>query len=89
MIVNIIKGNIKNAVDEKQFEKLYKPNGWVLDETIIAQDEVKNIIKTLNTETDVKNFIKMTSKQKKKFDDKLFYGDVLNEKKEGDENVKI
>lgn len=89
MIVNIIKGNIKNTVDEKQFEKLYKPNGWVLDETIIAQDKVQNVIKTLNTEIEVKNFIKMTSKQKKKFDDKLFYSETLNDKKEGDENVKI
>lgn len=78
MRVNIIKGSIRNVVDEEQFEKLYKPNGWRLD---ISEDNSKEKepqipLDLLNTETEVKNFIKMKNKQPKHFNDGLFYSDL-------------
>lgn len=75
--VNIIKGSIKNIVDEEQFERLYKPNGWRIDDTIQAKNPKSEIpLNLLNTETEVRNYINMTKKQPKHFDDGLFFSDV-------------
>ncbi len=82
--VNIIKGSIRNVVDEVQFEKLYKPNGWRLDEPTnkrkqIESEEPRVPLEDLQTETDVKNYIKMTKKQPKHFNDGLFFSDGESE----------
>lgn len=72
--VKIIKGKIRNIVDEKLFENVYKPNGWCLDE---EQEEVSNEIpETIQTMTQLKNYQKMTNKSQKHFNDKLFYSDI-------------
>lgn len=78
--VKIIKGSLRNVVDERQFEKLYRPNGWRLDEdnvlsSQVDSDEVK-AIKTFSTEAEVNNFVKMKKKKPRKFDDKLFKEDI-------------
>lgn len=77
MRVNIIKGSIRNVVEEEQFEKLYKPNGWQLDmsEDNSKVKEQQIPLDLLNTVSEVKNYIKMTKKQPKHFDDGLFYSD--------------
>lgn len=72
--VKIIKGRIQNIVDEALFEKIYKPNGWRLDETEI-QDE--NIIpEPLQTASQLENYQKMKNRSQKHFDDKLFRSDL-------------
>jgi len=48
--VKIIKGSLRNVVDEVQFEKLYKPNGWRLDEDAVSKIEESEEVKA------VKNF---------------------------------
>lgn len=77
--VNIIKGSIRNVVDEVQFEKLYKPNGWRIDAPIPTKKEKQIPLDDLETETDVKNYIKMTKKQAKHFNDELFFSDGESE----------
>lgn len=72
--VNIIKGSIKNVVDELQFKKLYEPNGWRIDE-MTTQQEIDVPLDLLRTETEVKNYISMTKKQPKHFDDGLFFSE--------------
>ncbi|MGN0961246.1 MAG: hypothetical protein ACI4PF_03505 [Christensenellales bacterium] len=76
--VRIIKGSLRNVVDEIQFEKLYKPNGWRLDEENASNDETEEVkaVKTLNTISEIKNFVNMKKKKPKKFDDKLFKEDI-------------
>lgn len=65
----IIKGSIRNVVDEAVYERIYKPNGWVIDET---RQEVKPSVQTeLKSETEVKNYNKMKKKSDKTFDDNL------------------
>lgn len=77
MRVNIIKGSIRNVVEEEQFEKLYKPNGWRLDISEEKTSKEPQIpLDLLNTESEVKNYIKMTKKQPKHFDDGLFFSDL-------------
>ena len=70
-MVKIKKGEICNVVDEAQFEKVYKPNGWELDE---EREELKQDVPLdiLETETQVQNYIKMQSKRPKQFNDGLF-----------------
>ncbi len=75
-MINIIKGSIRNVVDEAQFEKLYKPNGWQIDTTKESMPELKVPIDNLKTETEVKNYIKMKNCKTNKFDDDLFYSEV-------------
>lgn len=65
----IIKGSIKNVVSEEVFNRIYKPNGWVIDET--RQPVEKGIEKELNTETELKNYTKMKKKTTKTFNDDL------------------
>lgn len=68
--IYIIKGSIKNVVDEAVFERIYKPNGWVVDET--RQPKVENKIKEeIKTETELKNYTKMKKKTEKTFNDNL------------------
>lgn len=71
--VKIIKGRIRNIVDEALFEKIYKPNGWRLDEDVIHNENV--IPEPLQTAAQLKNYQKMKNKSQKHFDDKLFYSD--------------
>lgn len=72
--VKIIKGRIRNIVDEALFEKMYKPNGWRLDDEEIKEEDV--IPNSLQTATQLKNYQKMRNKSQKHFDDKLFYSDI-------------
>lgn len=72
--VKIIKGRIRNIVDEALFEKIYKPNGWQLDEDTIEDENP--IPKPLQTATQLKNYQKMKNKSQKHFDDKLFRSDL-------------
>lgn len=72
--VKIIKGRIRNIVDEALFEKIYKPNGWRLDEDAIEDENP--IPKPLQTATQLKNYQKMKNKSQKHFDDKLFRSDL-------------
>ena len=72
--VNIIKGKIRNIVDEALFEKIYKPNGWRLDDEEIQEENI--IPNSLQTATQLKNYQKMKNKSHKHFDDKLFYSDL-------------
>ncbi len=77
--VRIIKGSLRNVVDEVQFEKLYKPNGWRLDEVEEQPSEMSKVIDTLHTESELKNYLKMKNTKAKQFDDKLFYSEINNE----------
>lgn len=72
--VKIIKGRIRNIVDEALFEKMYKPNGWRLDDEEIKEEDV--IPNSLQTATQLKNYQIMKNKSQKHFDDKLFYSDI-------------
>lgn len=65
----IIKGSIKNVVSSDVFERIYKPNGWVIDET--RQPTPKGIEEELKTENEVKNYTKMKKKTTKTFNDDL------------------
>lgn len=66
----IIKGSIKNVVSEEVFNRIYKPNGWVIDETRqpIQKDKM---FEELKTETELKNYTKMKKKTTKTFNDDL------------------
>ena len=72
--VRIIKGKIKNIVEETTFKKIYEPNGWHLD----TQEEMSEneVPQQLQTVTQLKNYEKMKRKSQKHFDDKLFYSDL-------------
>ena len=56
---------VYNVVSREQFERVYKPAGWVLDEPAIVEEP-----KTTN-ETIIKNIEKAKKVTNKKFDDKL------------------
>lgn len=66
----IIKGSIKNVVSEEVFNRIYKPNGWVIDETRQPVEKDENI-EELKTETELKNYTKMKKKTTKTFNDDL------------------
>jgi len=72
--INIIKGNIRNVVDEAMFEKLYKPNGWRIDDSI--EEHTNEDIAIAKTKTQLDNIVRMRDKKPKHFDDGLFYSDV-------------
>ena len=59
---------IYNVVTKTQFEKLYKPKGWVLDEPAIEITDFE--VKTTD-ETTIKNIEKAKKVTNKKFDDKI------------------
>lgn len=65
----IIKGSIRNVVDEAVYERVYKPNGWVIDET--RQPKLQGVEKELKTEAEMKNYSKMKKKSEKVFNDNL------------------
>lgn len=66
----IIKGSIKNVVSEEVFNRIYKPNGWVIDETRQPVEKDENI-EELKTETELNNYTKMKKKTTKTFNDDL------------------
>lgn len=65
----IIKGSIRNMVEEDLFNRIYKPNGWAIDET--RQPMPKRIEEELKTETELKNYKAMKKKSDKVFNDNL------------------
>lgn len=65
----IIKGSIKNVVDEAVFERIYKPNGWVIDTT--RQPQPKTVEQELVMEDKIKNYTKAKKKTDKVFNDDL------------------
>ena len=67
-IYNIEKGGVKTVVDEMQFEKLYKPQGW----KAVSDAETEKPIKDVNVETKIKNLNRMKRVKDEKFDDGLF-----------------
>ena len=67
--IYIIKGSITNVVDEAVFNRIYKPNGWVVDTT--RQAPTKTIEQELATEDKVKNYTKAKKKTEKVFNDDL------------------
>jgi predicted small metal-binding protein len=72
-IINIIKGGLRQQVSEEAYEKLYKPNGWAVDCAFEAKiDEEQEVIKTLKTQGEIKNYNKMRKTAPKKFNDNLF-----------------
>lgn len=65
----IIKGSIRNVVEEAVFERIYKPNGWVIDTS--RQPAPQGVDKQLKTETELSNYNKMKKKTDKVFNDNL------------------
>lgn len=78
-MVNIIKGKIKNVVDEVTYERLYKPNGWRIDESAEIVEEP--LVNKAKTQSELKNLTKMKQSKNKEFNDKIFYSEVDNEDK--------
>ena len=69
----IEKDGIKTAVDEFQFEAIYKPKGWKIISTF---GESAETVKTNKDEQAVKNKERMKrASAKKKFDDNLIKGE--------------
>ena len=73
----IMKGSLVNFVDEALFNKLYKPNGWVIVDDEPIEDEATKDTKEVKTDTELKNLKTMKSKKKStnKFNDNLFKSD--------------
>lgn len=70
----IFKGktrDIYNTVNIELFEKVYKPKGWQLAESIEKTPQQK-ILEELKTETKIKNYKKMAKVHEQEFDDGLF-----------------
>lgn len=65
---NIEKGSVKTVVDETQFEKIYKPQGW----KIVSNAETGELINNINAEGKIKNINKMKKVKDEKFNDGLF-----------------
>jgi hypothetical protein len=66
------KYTVYNEVDEATFERLYKPKGWVVDESkpeITIEQEDYKVVGT--NEEQIKNVKKMRSVAEKQFDDNL------------------
>lgn len=78
-MVNIIKGKIKNVVDEVTYERLYKPNGWRIDES--AEIVGESLVDKVKTQSELRNLTKMKKTKNKEFSDKIFYSEVDNEDK--------
>lgn len=58
--LHIIKGDIKNIVTREQFERIYKPQGWEIEDAIETTEEDK-----------IKNFNLVQRHKRKYFDDGL------------------
>lgn len=65
---NIEKGSVKTVVDETQFEKIYKPQGW----KVVSNAETGELINNINAEGKIKNINKMKKVKDEKFNDGLF-----------------
>lgn len=66
--LKIIKDGIENAVDEAQFEKIYKPAGWTIADEITPSFE---IVGKPDDEVRKKNINKMKRVKEQSFDDGL------------------
>lgn len=58
--LHIIKGDIKNIVTREQFERIYKPQGWEIEDAIETTEEDK-----------IKNLNLIQRRKRKYFDDGL------------------
>ena len=65
---NIEKGSVKTVIDETQFEKIYKPQGW----KVVSNAETGELINNINAEGKIKNINKMKKVKDEKFNDGLF-----------------
>ena len=65
---NIEKGSVKTVIDETQFEKIYKPQGW----KVVNDAETGELINNINAEGKIKNINKMKKVKDEKFNDGLF-----------------
>ena len=65
---NIEKGSVKTVIDELQFEKIYKPQGW----KVVSNAETGELINNINAEGKIKNINKMKKVKDEKFNDGLF-----------------
>ena len=75
-MVNIIKGSLRQQVSQQAFERMYQPNGWIIDNVGLPQeDETQAIVKTMS-EANAKNFIADKRRTARKFDDKIFKSEV-------------
>lgn len=72
-IVNIIfigeRNVVRSVVSRQQFDKIYKPKGWVIEN--VENQEDPNIPE-LKTATKIKNYTKMRKVKERHFDDGLF-----------------
>ena len=73
--INITKGGLRQTVSRAAFERLYQPNGWVVDETETKPDKIQETVKTLKGEAEIKNYLAMKKRVPKNFDDGLFKSD--------------
>ena len=72
---DIEKNGIKNVIDERQYERIYKPKGWKIT-GIVGEDTRETEIPTSpRDEIIIKNTDKMKRTKEKKFDDKLIKDD--------------
>jgi len=75
-MVNIIKGKLQQQVSEQAFEKLFKPNGWIVDEGYKPQaDETHEMVLTMS-ESNAKNLLADKKRTLRAFDDKIFKSEV-------------
>ena len=65
---NIEKGSVKTVIDEMQFEKIYKPQGW----KVVSNAETGELINNIKAEGKIKNINKMKKVKDEKFNDGLF-----------------
>ena len=65
---------IRNVVNKDQFERIYKPKGWVLDTDYTEPKDDPNIPE-LKTATKIQNYTKMRKVKDLEFDDELFKKD--------------
>ena len=65
---NIEKGSVKTVIDEMQFEKIYKPQGW----KVVSNAETGKLINNIKAEGKIKNINKMKKVKDEKFNDGLF-----------------
>lgn len=71
-IMYIGNGNIiRNVVSKDQYERNYKPKGWVIDTEYVEPAEDPNIPE-LKTATKIKNYLKMRKVTDLQFNDGLF-----------------
>lgn len=75
--VNITKGGLRQTVSLQAFERMYKPNGWQIDEMGTPPDKIQETVKSLEPkgEHEVINYLAMKKRVPKAFDDGLFKSD--------------